>query len=245
VNPALWISIGLVAWLAWAWVAHRLVDNPRGDVETGVLWPLTCWYARRVHHLRVFGRVHVPTGREPGPLVVVANHTAGVDPILVQAACPFFVRWMMADDMQIGRLGWFWRWVGVIGVNRGGRQVSAAREAVRHLESGGVLGIFPEGTLERPARHVLPFLPGVGLIVYRSGARVLPVVIDGTPRVDPAWSSLWHPSRATMRFLPTVEYADSGLRPAEIAADLRRRFVEATGWPMLDTPAPSDRRDGK
>lgn len=231
-----WLIVALVLWLCWAWVAHRLVDNPRGDVETGLIWPFVQMYVRRVHRLRVEGREHIPAERDPGPLIVVANHTAGVDPLLIQSTSPFFVRWMMADDMQIAGLGWFWRWVRVIGVDRQGREIAAAREAIRHLHDGGVIGIFPEGTLERPARHILPFLPGVGLIVHKSGARVLPAIIDGTPRVDPAWSSLWRSSHASVRFLPMVDYSASGLRPAAIADDLRSRFVEASGWPACDEP---------
>lgn len=231
-----WLIVAVVLWLCWAWVAHRLVDNPRGDVETGLIWPFVMVYVRRVHRLRVLGAEHIPDGRHAGPLLIVANHTAGVDPLLVQSACPFFVRWMMADDMQINGLNWFWRWVQVIGVDRNGREIAAAREAIRHLQDGGVIGIFPEGTLERPARHILPFLPGVGLIVHKSGARVQPVIIDGTPRVDPAWSSLWRTSRASVRFLPPVDYTQTNLRPAAIAADLRQRFVEASGWPACDEP---------
>ncbi|WP_410961928.1 lysophospholipid acyltransferase family protein, partial [Salmonella sp. SAL4359] len=85
-------------------------------------------------------------------------------------------------------------------VDRYGREIAAAREAVRHLQSGGVVGIFPEGNLERPPCHILPFLPGVGLIVHRSGAPVIPVLISGTPQIDPAWSSLWRRSRAVVQF---------------------------------------------
>lgn len=233
---AFWAIAALIAWLGWALLAHWIADNPRGDVETGISWRLVRLYARVVHRLRVEGLEHVPRGREVGPLVVVANHTAGVDPILIQAACPFFVRWMMALDMQLSPLEWLWRWVDVIGVDRNGREVGATRLALRHLETGGVLGIFPEGTLERPSRHILPFLPGVGLIVHRSGAAALPVFVSGTPQVDPAWSSLWRASRARVRFLPVVEYRGSGMRAGEIAADLRARFVAASGWPVCDTP---------
>lgn len=233
---AVWGISALVLWLAWAALSHWLIANPRGDIETGISWRLVRLYARLVHHLRVEGRENLPRGRHPGPLVVVANHTAGVDPMLIQAACRFFIRWMMAMDMQLPSLGWLWRWGEVISVDRNGREVGATREAIRHLEAGGVLGIFPEGTLERPAGHILPFLAGVGLIVHRSGAPVLPVLIEGTPQVDPAWSSLWRVSRARVRFLPVIDYTVTGLRATEIAADLRCRMAEAAGWPLCDRP---------
>lgn len=230
-------------WGLWAWVARWIMDNPRGDFETGLVWRLLQVYVRVVHRVRVRGTAHVPAEPEPGPMVVIANHTAGVDPLLIQAVCPFFIRWMMALDMRLPAMEWFWRWSEVISVDRDGREVAAAREAVRYLRDGGVIGIFPEGNLERPHRHILPFLPGVGLLISRTGARVLPAIIDGTPQVDPAWSSLWRLSRATVRFLPEISYEGTGLGPAEIAADLRRRFVEASGWPPCDTP--DTRRDHK
>lgn len=229
-----WIIAALVVWALWVVLAHWIGANPRGDPETGLAWRALRLYARVVHRLRIEGMENVPRGRRPGPLVVVANHTAGVDPILIQAACPFFIRWMMALDMRLPALEWFWGWVEVISVDREGREIAATREAIRHLREGGVVGIFPEGNLERPARHILPFLPGVGLIVHRSRAPVLPVLVTGTPQVDPAWSSLWRSSNATVRFLPRIDYTGSGLPAAAIAEDLRRRFVEASGWPPCD-----------
>jgi 1-acyl-sn-glycerol-3-phosphate acyltransferase len=72
------------------------------------------------------------------------------------------------------------------------------------------------------------------VIIHRTGAPVLPVVIDGTPQVDPAWDSLIHPSRSRLRFMAPIDYRSSGLSPEAIALDLRRRFVDWTGWPTND-----------
>src|SRR5690606_15597843 len=112
---------------------------------------------------------------DAGPLIVVANHTAGVDPILTSAACPFQIRWIMAQDMRLPWLNWFWRWQRVIFVSRTGRDRGSVREALAHLKDGGVIGIFPEGGLERPPRQILPFRRGVGLLIAKAGVPVLPV----------------------------------------------------------------------
>ncbi|MEZ6242016.1 MAG: lysophospholipid acyltransferase family protein [Phycisphaerales bacterium] len=191
-------------------------------------------YARFLHDLRVEGREHIPQDPSPGPLIVVANHTAGVDPILVAAACQFDIRWVMAQDMRLPWLGWFWRWQEVIFVSRSGQDRGAVREALAHLERGGVIGIFPEGGLERPARQIRRFRRGVGLLIHRSRAPVLPVVIEGTPQVDPAWASLWRRGRARVTAHEIVDYAESGLSGVEIADDLRRRYLDWTGWPAND-----------
>ena len=225
--------IGLL-WLAWAWAASRLMDNHRGDARWGIMFAVGTVYVRVLHHLRIEGRENIPSGWKPGPLIVVVNHTAGIDPILVQAACPFEIRWMMARDMMLPGLDGLWKWFDVIGVDRQSPRgdPSSAREALRHLQSGGVLGIFPEGAIERPARRLLPFMPGIGLLVKKSRARVLPMVIDGTPESQAAWGSLWRPSRSRIRALAITSYEGTTLSAEQIAADLQRRYAECTGWPL-------------
>ncbi|MCC6427702.1 MAG: 1-acyl-sn-glycerol-3-phosphate acyltransferase [Phycisphaerales bacterium] len=215
-------------------LSHRLMDNPRVDVNWGLAIAGARIYARLVHRLRIEGLENVPVSREPGPLILVVNHTAGVDPLLVQSACPFEIRWMMAADMQVEAMKWAWEWLRVIRVDRIGRDTTSAREAIRHLEQGGVVGIFPEGAIERPPRQVRPFFPGVGLLIARSGAPVLPVVVDGTPHGRHAWESLFRTSRSTVRFFPLVRYSEGSA--GEITRDLRDRYIAWTGWPANDTP---------
>lgn len=214
----------------WALVAHWVLDNPTGEPQGGIVWRLFRIYSRVVHRLRVEGKGNIPRQRDAGPLIVVCNHTAGVDPVLVQAVCRFKIRWMMAADMQLDHMAWLWEIGDVITVHRGQRDMKAAREAIRHLERGGVLGIFPEGGIERPPRRIMPFVPGVGLVIRKTGARVLPVLIDGTPQVDPAWASLWRTSKSVVKFGEIVDYSDSPMSADEITKDLERRYREWSGW---------------
>jgi 1-acyl-sn-glycerol-3-phosphate acyltransferase len=233
----------LAAWVLLALGANRIHrDNPREDPVAGLVILAMRGYARLVHRLRVEGLENIPGRRGHGPVVLVANHTAGVDPVLIQSVVPFEVRFLMARDMQPRALEWLWEWTGVIGVNRSGPDTRAAREAIRWLKHGGldgrggVIGIFPEGGIERPPHAILPFYPGIGLMVVKSRARVLPVVIDGTAYSRTAWGSLVRRSRARVRFLPMVDYAGGEVGAGEIAADLRQWFAEATGWPLNDAP---------
>ena len=229
---AFWALVLLPAYVAWVVISHVVMANPTDNPSGGIGWRLFQVYVRVVHRLEVVGMENLPQGRQPGPLIVISNHTAGVDPVLVQAVCGFKIRWMMAADMQIPHLNWLWEIANVITVHRGQRDVGAARESIRHLQRKGVLGIFPEGGLERPARQIRPFVPGVGLIIYKSRSPVLPVIIEGTPQVDPAWASLWRFSRSRVRFMPVMDYAGSGMNAEAITQDLERKYTQWTGWKM-------------
>ncbi len=205
--PSSWLIPLLAAgltWLVWCGCAHALLRGPRPDPVSGLAWWFIRGYTAWFHRCRYEGLQHVPRTRNAGPLLLVVNHTAGVDPLLVQAACPFFVRWMMGRDMRTRHLADIWDWADIIDVDRKGRDTTSARQAIRVLKSGGIVGIFPEGRIERPRGHLLPFHPGVGLIVNAAAVPVLPVFICGTPHAHTAWGSLVRRGRAVVRFGPVM-----------------------------------------
>jgi 1-acyl-sn-glycerol-3-phosphate acyltransferase len=228
------------AWIGWAWAcALAARAEVRGGVMSGVATLATRVYARLWQRLRVEGGEHavhaaglVASGR---PLIIVANHTAGVDPLLIQSALPVFVRWMMMRQMMLPALSGLWDWLEIIAVGPG--DPASARTALAHLKSvdergrGGVLGVFPEGGIERPPGRLLAFQAGVGLIVKRSGAPVLLATIDGAAAPGSTLASLLLPGRARVRLLGVVEYSQSGLDAQAIADDLRARIGASLGWP--------------
>lgn len=236
VSPAVWVILALVLLVAAGFASRWLMDNERRDPAWGVGRLLVGLYTSLYHGMTVVGRENIP--QDHGPLLVVLNHTAGVDPILVQLALPFEVRWMMAKDMMLPDFSATWKWLRVIPVDRDAGDSQALREALRHIKAGGVLGIYPEGRIEHPPRHIMPFAAGVGLLVKKSGAPVLPILIDGTPQTQTAWASLFLPSRSRISIGRPVSYAETRLSAAQIAADLHRRYLEWTGWPTSTPTGP-------
>lgn len=252
-SPAgqLLIGLAILAWLLFAAACGALRRTPRRDVPGQLVWAALFLYVRLVHRVRYTGLGLAPRGRatdqnthvwthEGGPLIIVANHTAGVDPLLIHLACPYEIRWMMMRTMMPPAFDGFWEWMGVIAVGPSGQDAQAARVAIRHLKEGGVIGVFPEGGIERPARHVLPFEPGVGLLVTRTKARVLLAVIEGTPDAPNAYLSLFMPSRSRVRFVTLADYSETKLGAAEIAADLQARAAAALGWPTAAKSSTGD-----
>jgi 1-acyl-sn-glycerol-3-phosphate acyltransferase len=234
-----WFLLAVLAWLLLAWYSRRVYFNPRreGDILSGLAWDFIRVYCRVYHQLRISGREHVPPAPVIGgrPVVVIANHTAGLDPVLIQAACPWFIRWMMAADMKGENLDWLWEFTGVILVDRSGKaEVTGIRAAMSTLRQGTAVGIFPEGKLRTTPTEINPFLPGVGLIVCRSNALILPAVIRGTPFCQSSWGSLAEPSRSSVEFKPMLDPCELGWKTGELAGNLEGLY---RGW--LATPANS------
>ncbi len=174
----------------------------------------------------------------PGPVIIVGNHTAGIDPILVQLTTRRPIRWFMAADMMSPWANWFWRYERIIPVHYDARDARGAVEAIRHLRDGHALGLFPEGGIERPPGAIRPFLGGFGSMAVKTGARVVLVAIEGTPRCKTAFGSLFQPSISRVRLVKVFEPGVGGGSAAAeaLVKEVREALAEALGWPLDDTP---------
>lgn len=74
------------------------------------------------------------------------------------------------------------RQAGAFPVRRDRADRTAIRTAMRLLEEGKVLGLFPEGTRSENG-ELLQAHHGTALIALRSGAPILPVAISGPYRI--------------------------------------------------------------
>jgi 1-acyl-sn-glycerol-3-phosphate acyltransferase len=220
--------VALMPWLA---------DAPGETPTIGLIWRCLRIYARVMHRAKYSGFEDFRQLRDPGPLIVVSNHTGAVDPLLIQAGCRFHIRWMMASEMMTHKLDWLWHQQRTIPVDRDGKDAGPAREAIRHVQSGGIIGIFPEGRIVQPPEQIRPFYMGVGLIVARARARVLLVWISGTPRSPHTMDSLSTPSNARILYADLIDF--HGERDGHVITNtLRKRLAEISGWPMNDQPMP-------
>jgi len=117
----------------------------------------------------------------PGPLILVGNHRAGVDPLLVQATVNRPLRFLMAREYY--DLMWYARWFfdvcGAIPVSPGGANRHSLKKAIAAVSAGQVLCLFPEGEAN-PDIPLDRILPGAVVIAMETGAPILPFRITGT-----------------------------------------------------------------
>jgi len=153
--------------------------RPEDQLDLRLLRAANVLFSRIYHRVQVVSPQHLPRS---GAGILVANHISGLDPLLIQSVCPRLIVWMMAREYyEISQLNGIFRAISAIPVDRSGRDMAATRSALRALEKGRILGIFPEGKIE-PTRELLPFQTGVALMAARTGVPIYPAYVEGTQR---------------------------------------------------------------
>ena len=221
--PALCVVAGLLVIAATWGLWCQITAGPQDIKAQNVAWRLCRAYTLVWHRLRWVGREHVPT---TGSIILAANHTTGVDPLLIQAALPRQIRWVMLKSYHFGFLKPLWKIIEPITIEQNGKDSSPMRVMLRTLkENDQAVGIFPEGGAQRGDRVLKPFQPGIGLLAKRSGATVVPVWIQGTPQTQ---NMLWHflkPSRSIVAFGKPFK-PDADMTNQQVADELRKRMLE-------------------
>jgi 1-acyl-sn-glycerol-3-phosphate acyltransferase len=169
-----------------------------------VLWWLNRLYCGLVHRVEIETVAPLP---EHGPAMLISNHTCGIDHMLLQAGAQRVLGFMVAREYYE-----FWAFrpfclvIDCIPVNRDGRDLAATRAALRALEKGRVVPIFPEGRiLPRSGREMGEGKPGVAFIALRAKVPVIPAYIRGTPETNDILKSLITPSNAKVVFGPPID----------------------------------------
>ena len=194
------LMVGLIVWRAvscaagWrAWVCYR-IDHLHGLLMTRCSATNACTYP------------------EHGPAIIVANHSSPVDPLLLwfrhfaQFRKPRLrvIGFLTAREyhLQSGPVGWVCRAMQSIPVERSGHDMAPLREALRRLQAGHLLGVFPEGRLNRntPDEQLLPGGTGAAWLAMRSGAPVIPVFIRNAPRPASIVRAFLTRSRSTLTY---------------------------------------------
>ena len=143
-------------------------------------------YGRGFHRLDVLTPPSLP---DIGPCLVAANHASGLDPVLIQSVLARPVAWLVTSDYyDLPVLRQFLSRIGCVRVDRTKPDTDSVKQALRTLKAGRVVGIFPEGRIERTS-HLLPLREGAGRLAAQTGCPVLPAWVDGDVRPRPGVDS--------------------------------------------------------
>jgi len=176
-------------------------------------------FGLRVHHRRRFPRT--------GGVLVVANHQSYLDPILAAVGMPRAFHPMARESLfRFAPFRWLIGSLYAFPVRRGTADLAAVKEALRRLQAGGVVLVFPEGTRTRDG-SIGPMHGGPAAIAARAGVPIVPMVIDGAFEAWPRTRRLPrpHPIRVAVG-APVMPPQYEGADAAAVMAEVRRRMVE-------------------
>lgn len=115
-----------------------------------------------------------------GPVILASNHASILDPPLVGSALPRGINYLARESLfRFPGIGALLRSWSAVPVDRDGAGAKGLKAILNRLLAGGGIILFPEGTRTRDGA-LLPARSGIGLIVIKSTAPVIPVRVFGT-----------------------------------------------------------------
>ncbi|MCM8822323.1 MAG: 1-acyl-sn-glycerol-3-phosphate acyltransferase [Candidatus Omnitrophica bacterium] len=172
-------------------------------------------------HLEIEGKENIPPS---GRFVIAANHASFLDPPLIGYLCPKPIAYFTKQEQLVGLFGLLIRNLGAIPLSRSNAGKSDLRAALKAIQRGKSLLIFPEGTRSKTGRF-LPAKPGIGFIVLRAKIPVIPVFIKGSFRAMPPGRNFIRPGKIVIKVEKPCYYS-SHLSYQEIADDVLKKIIE-------------------
>jgi 1-acyl-sn-glycerol-3-phosphate acyltransferase len=187
--------------------------------------------SRVVYRFQVRGDQHIPV---TGAAIVACNHVSFIDPVLLMAASPRPIRFVMDHRIfALPVLGWLFRLAKCIPIAPQSEDPAAYEAAFKAaqavLDEGELLGIFPEGGITRDGQ-LMEFKGGIMKMLAANPVPVVPVALQNL------WGSFFsrvEQGRAMVRpfrrgmFSRVGLVAGPALAPAEVQPPLLRERVAA------------------
>ncbi|HEU0174448.1 MAG TPA: lysophospholipid acyltransferase family protein [Blastocatellia bacterium] len=179
---------------------------------------------------------------EEGAVIIAGNHPSYLDPLLVGLPIKRRIRFMAWDALfRIPLLGQIIKAVGAFPVDiRKGRGEAAYRQALRVLESGEALGVFPEG--QRSDQAAMGDLrAGVARLAIETGAPIVPVTIGGAMRAWPKWKLLPRSAKIVVRYHEPIRLSEEERAANRDNREFQRQVTERVAMSVNRSLLPSIR----
>ena len=137
-----------------------------------ILSPIFKFYYRP----KVYNKEVIPT---EGPILIVGNHKHIMDQCLCIISTKRIIHYMAKKEYFDGKAAFFFKMTGCISVNRSIHDEEAKEKALRVLNDGGAIGLFPEGTRNKTNELLLPFKYGTVSMAKKTNATIVPFGITG------------------------------------------------------------------
>jgi 1-acyl-sn-glycerol-3-phosphate acyltransferase len=208
------------------WVLLMLRRSPFSPAQSA-LYALVYVLTRVLWRASIRGRFPIPHGKGA---VIICNHRSSLDPSFIALSVPRVVHWLVAREYcEFPLFRGLLRLCGSIPTNRGGIDTAATKAAIRIVEQGGLVGLFPEGRINETEQTLLPGHPGAAMIALKARAPVVPCYIHGAPYDGTALGCLLMPASVRLEIGEPINLSAYFDRTSdrELLDELTLRFLKA------------------
>ena len=164
-----------------------------------------------------------------GPLIVAMNHESYLDPPLAGIASGREMYFLTRKTLlEVPVLGWVLPRLNVVPVDQEGTDRSALKALIRILKAGNATVVFPEGARTLDG-NLQPALPGLGFVIAKTLAPVLPMRIFGSHEAMPRGGKRLRPHPITIVIGEPLHFTEADLQPRgkELYQRLSERVMKA------------------
>jgi len=139
--------------------------------------PIFIFFTKVILRPTIVGIDNIP---DSSNYILAGNHTNYLDCVLLIALNKKVVHFLAKDSLFKGFKGLIFKRLGIVPVNRKIHDKNALNEAIKLLNDNKVIGIFPEGTINRSNDLILPFKIGAVKMASVTNTSIVPFVITGS-----------------------------------------------------------------
>lgn len=149
----------------------------KGEIGYSLLTPIMRVLFKLYYNPKIINKEVIP---KEGPILIVGNHKHIYDQCLTIMATKRVIHYMAKKEYFDGKMAWFFKLVGCISVDRSIKDHNATDKALKVLNSGGAIGLFPEGTRNKTKDvFLLPFKFGTVSMAKKTNATIIPFGLTG------------------------------------------------------------------
>jgi 1-acyl-sn-glycerol-3-phosphate acyltransferase len=204
---------------------------------------MNCYYWLGYHFSRIVSRLlfrfrilHRHRMIQSGPVILAMNHQSFLDPPLAGIGCDRAIYFLARRSLlDVWGLGWLLPKLNVIPVDQEGIDRSALKALIRVIKAGHGALVFPEGSRTLDGK-LQPALPGLGLIIAKTLAPVVPMRIFGAYEALPRGSNRLRLHPITVVVGEPIYFAERDLTGVgkEVYQRLSQRVMDAIAALQLE-----------
>lgn len=128
----------------------------------------------KLYRPTIIGKEFIP---KEGRVILAGNHTSYLDPLLVAYGTKRCVHYFAKDSLYKGIKKPIFKGLGIIPVNRKIKDKNSLYKGIDVLNNDLVVGIFPEGTINKTDDIVMNFKFGAVKMAYETNSKIVPFSI--------------------------------------------------------------------